>query len=187
MISLLNVDYKVCSKAISIRLSKVLEYIVNPDQICAVPGRKISSNLHALRDILDYIERKTGILISLDQEKAFDRDNRTLLQNLLTCFGFGPSFCHWINIFYNGANMRVIVNEWLTKPITLFCGVCQGDSLSPMLYILCLETLACKIRSCAEIEGFLLPGAKGVQYKVGVYTDDTTAFVKSVHSLETLF
>lgn len=188
-ISLLNVDYKICSKAISIRLSKVLEYIVDPDQTCAVPGRKISSNLHALRDILDYIERtgETGILISLDQEKAFDRVNRTFLQNLLTRFGFGPSFCHWIDTFYNGANMRVIVNEWLTKPITLFRGVRQGDSLSPMLYILCVETLACKIRSCAEIEGFLLPGAKGAQYKVGVYADDTTAFVKSVHSLETLF
>ena len=35
----------------------------------------ISSNLHTLRDILDYIDRtgETGILVSLDQEKAFDR------------------------------------------------------------------------------------------------------------------
>lgn len=56
-----------------------------------------------------------------------------------------------------------------------------------MLYIFCVETLACKIRSCPEIEGFLLPGAKGVQYKVGVCADDTTAFIKSVRSLETLF
>ena len=63
--------------------------------------------------------------------------------------------------------MRVIVNEWLTEPIPLARGVRQGDSLSPMLYVLCVESLACKIRSCSEIEGFLLPGAKGVQYKVG--------------------
>ena len=56
-----------------------------------------------------------------------------------------------------------------------------------MLYIFCVETLACKIHSCPEIEGFLLPGAKGVQYKVGVCADDTTAFIKSVRSLETLF
>ena len=56
-ISLLNVDYKICSKAISVRLSKLLEFIVDPDQTCSVPGRKILSNLHALRDILDYIDR----------------------------------------------------------------------------------------------------------------------------------
>ena len=80
----------------------------------------------------------------------------------------------------------MIVNEWLTDPIPLSRGVRQGDSLSPMLYILCVECLACKIRSCREIEGFLLPGAKGLQYKVGVYADDTTSLVKSVYSLTAL-
>ena len=85
-ISLLNVNYKICSKVLSLRLSKVLEFIVDPDQPCSVPGRKITSNLHILRDVLDYIDRtnETGILISLDQEKAFDRVNRTFLLNLLS-------------------------------------------------------------------------------------------------------
>ena len=93
-ISLLNVDYKICSKALSVRLSKVLKFIVDPDQTCSVPGQRISSNLHILRDILDYINRtnETGILISLDQEKAFDRVNHTFLQHLLVRLGFGPSF-----------------------------------------------------------------------------------------------
>ena len=120
--------------------------------------------MHILRDVLDYIDRadETGILVSLDQEKAFDRVNDTFIQNLLVHFGFGPSFCHWINTFYKGANMHVIVNEKLTEPIKLSRGVRQGDSLSPMLYILCVECLACKICSCPEIEGFLLPGAKRV-------------------------
>jgi len=188
-ISLLNVDYKICSKALSIRLAKVLHFIVSSDQTCSVPGRKISSNLHVLRDILDYIDRtnETGILLSLDQEKAFDRVNRVFLLNLLECFGFGPSFIQWISTLYNGANMQIIVNGWLTDAVPLARGVRQGDSLSPLLYILCVETLACKVKECSEIEGFLLPGAKGAQYKVGQYADDTTSFVKSVRSLERLF
>ena len=71
-ISLLNVDYKICSKAISLRPSKVLDSIVDPDQTCPVPGRSIASNLFLLRGVLDHIERtgETGILVSLDQEKA---------------------------------------------------------------------------------------------------------------------
>jgi len=56
-----------------------------------------------------------------------------------------------------------------------------------MLYILCVETLTCKIPSCPQIEGFLLPGAKGLQYKAGLYADDTTSLVKSIRSLECLF
>ena len=93
-ISLLNVDYKICSKVLSLRLSKVLEFIVDPDQTCSVPGRKITSNLHILRDVLDYIDRtnETGILISLDQEKAFDRVNRTFLLNLLSLSVFVHPF-----------------------------------------------------------------------------------------------
>ena len=112
-ISLLNVGYKICSKAISLRLSKVLHLIIDPDQTYSVPGRTIASNLHILRDILDYIDRtdETAILVSLDQEKAFDHVNRLFLQNVLTRFGFGPSFLGWINTLYNGANMCVIVNE----------------------------------------------------------------------------
>ena len=56
-----------------------------------------------------------------------------------------------------------------------------------MLYILCVEVLACAVRSRSDIEGFLIPGAKGLQYKVGMYADDTTGFVKSIGSLERLF
>ena len=82
--------------------------------------------------------------------------------------------------------MRVIVNERLTETIPLSRGVRQGYSLSPMFHILCVECFACKIRLCPEIEGFLLPGAKGLQYKVGVYADDTTSLVKSAYSLAAL-
>lgn len=39
----------------------------------------------------------------------------------------------------------------------------------------------CKIRASQNIEGFLLPGARGLQFK------DTTAFVKSEKSLYALF
>ena len=164
----MNVDYKICSKAFSTRLSKVLEVIVETDQTCSVPWQSISSNLNLVRDTINYIERtnETGILISLDQEKAFDRVDRTFLSNLLMHFGFGPSFCNWIATLYRGASMRILVNDWLTDKVELHRGVRQGDSLSPMLYIPCVEVLACKIRNSPQIEGFLLPGARGKQFKV---------------------
>ena len=125
-IFLLNVDYKICSKAISLRLSKVLESLFDPDQTCSVPGRSIASNLFLLRDVLDHIERtgETGILVSLDQEKAFDRVDWTFLLNLLRHLGFGPCFLNCIHTLYNGANMRVIVNGFLSDmiPIALVLG-----------------------------------------------------------------
>lgn len=59
--------------------------------------------------------------------------------------------------------------------------------MSPTLYVLCVELLACKIRATSGIEKFLLPGADGSQFKVSQYADDTMAFVKNETSLSMLF
>ena len=83
--------------------------------------------------------------------------------------------------------MRVLVNDFLTNPVYLRRGVRQGDALSPMMYILCVEVIPCVISASPLIEGFLLPGTAGVQFKVGQYADDTTAFVKDEKSLFNLF
>ena len=95
-ISLLNVDYKICSKALTNRLLQVLPSVIQEDQTCSIQGRTIFDNLALLRDTLDYVNitDETGILLSLDQEKAFDRVNCTFLSNVLTRFGFGPVFRH---------------------------------------------------------------------------------------------
>ena len=75
-ISLLNVDYKIISIAIALHLPKVLEHIVHPDQTCSVPGQTDES----------------AILISLDQEKAFERVNCPFLLKLLHVYIFRPVF-----------------------------------------------------------------------------------------------
>jgi len=124
-ISLLNVDYQIVSKALTNRLLKVLPSVIHEDQTCSIQGRTIFDNLALLRDTLDYVNitNETGILLSLDQKKAFDHVDRTFLSNVLTRFGFGPSFCRWISTLYCHANMRILVNGFLTEQIPLERGV----------------------------------------------------------------
>ena len=50
--------------------------------------------------------------MSLDQEKAFDRGNRSFLLDLLVAVGFGPDFCRWIATLYYGSYIRIILNNW---------------------------------------------------------------------------
>ena len=83
--------------------------------------------------------------------------------------------------------MQIILNGWLTDKVFLLRGVRQGDPLSPLLYVLCVEALACLIRNSPEIKGFLLPGASGRQFKVRIYADDTTVLLKDLLSLRSLF
>ena len=53
-ISLLNVDYKIASRAIAGRLLKVIHLVVGSDQTCGIPGRFIGENVAFLRDVVDY-------------------------------------------------------------------------------------------------------------------------------------
>ena len=140
-------------------------------------------------DVLDYIQRtdESAILVILDQEKAFDCVNRSFLLHLLQVYGFGPEFCRWISTFYNGAITQIILNGWLSQRISLARGVRQGEPLSPLLYVLCIEVLASLIRRCPGVEGFLLPGARGRQARVRLYPDDTTTILKDLGSLSNLF
>ena len=74
-ISLLNVDYKIISKVLTKRLRKLMPNLINEDQTCGVHGRSIQDKLMVLRDVIDYttLYNKEAAIISIDQEKAFDR------------------------------------------------------------------------------------------------------------------
>ncbi|CAM5082955.1 unnamed protein product, partial [Natator depressus] len=91
-LSLLSTDYKIVAKAISLRLGSVMADVIHPDQTYTVPGRSIFDNLFLVRDLLE-LGRRDGLsfaLLSLDQEKAFDRVDHGYLLSTLRAFGFGP-------------------------------------------------------------------------------------------------
>lgn len=184
-ISLLNVDYKIVAKALGGRLSGVMGEVTESDQTCGIPGRSIFENLNFVRDMLCDIERlgQGGVVLSLDQEKAFDRVDRGFLNRVLECFGFGDSFRGWMRVLYEGASARVICNGALTGNIVLGKGIRQGCPLSPMLYVLVAEVLACNIRAAEGVRGFLIPGSGGRESKIVQYADDATLLLRDASSV----
>lgn len=74
-VSLFCSDYKLLSKVLDNRLSKVIDQVVHPDQTYCVPGRSIFDNIALIQDTFD-VSKLYNIdirLISIDQEKVFDR------------------------------------------------------------------------------------------------------------------
>ena len=99
---MLCVDYKIGTKALAARLQRVLSSVLHEDQTCGVPGRSIVSNLNLIRDLIEYCNAKNLPLaiISLDQEKAFDRVNWNFLERVLQKMNLGPEFRQWIRVIY---------------------------------------------------------------------------------------
>ena len=52
-ITLLNVDYKIASKAIATRIEKVLLLLINCNQTGFVKGRYVGENIRLISDILE--------------------------------------------------------------------------------------------------------------------------------------
>ena len=180
-ISLLHTDYKLASKVITERLKRVMQTIFHKDQTCGLVGRSIFSNLQLIRDMLDMIDKtnETGILVTLNQEKAFDPVDHDFLMPVLFKFAFGPSFCRWVSLFSKSVFSHIICNGRLSVPVFLKRGVRQGCPRSALLYVLVSEVLSTQMRKCSDIEGFRLPGAGGLQFKISQYAHDATLFVKT--------
>ena len=187
-ISLLNVDFKIISKVLSLRLGKVLPYIIGLDQTCAVKGRSIQDNVHLLRNVVDYCNGKNMgcMLINLDQSKAFDRVSHQFLFKALHAFGFGPTFIKWVQTLYTSCRSRVEVNGFLSEAFPVTRGVRQGCSLSPLLYVICIEAFAHRIRSDPQIRGLRLPTV-GEEVKIIQYADDSTLVLTDYNSPEKAF
>lgn len=148
-ISLLNVDYKLCARTLAGRLLKVLHYVVHPDQTCGVRGRYIGESVSLLRDVAAFPnqEDRSAAILSLDQEKAFDRVDWGFLRSTLSHMGFGPSFVSWVDLLYSGIRSTVLVNGYMSAPFWPSRGVRQGCPLSPLLYVISIEVLAANLRA----------------------------------------
>ena len=101
-ISLLNVDYKIGSKALATRLEKILPEIIHESQCAYVKGRTIFDAVRSINDVMEYtkLHNIPGLMTTFDFKKAFDSLSWEFLFNTLKVFNFGDSFIHWIKVFY---------------------------------------------------------------------------------------
>ena len=117
-ISLLNVDYKLCARALAGRLLNVLHHVIHPDQTCGVRGRFIGENVALLRDVVHYANEHSipAVILALDQEKAFDRVDWDFLLATLGHMGFGPSFMSWVKLLYTNIRSLILINGCTSNP-----------------------------------------------------------------------
>lgn len=188
-ISLLNADYKLCARVLAGRLLKVIHAVVAPDQTCGVPGRYIGENVALLRDVAAF-SSETGTplaILSLDQEKAFDRVDWSFLLAVLRRMGFGPSFICWVKLLYTEIRSSVLFKGYVSDWFYPSRGVRQGCPLSPLLYVLSIEVLAVALRSHPDIVGLHLPGVPTPLPVVSLYADDTSIISLSDRATTAVF
>ena len=183
-ITLLNIDYKIASKALARRIETILPKL-EPDQTGFMKDRYIllGENLRLISDVLEYTRNEdlTGVLVSLDFRKAFDTLEWPFINSVLNHFNFGESVKRWAGIFYTDVESAVLNNGFATNWFKPTRGVRQGCPLSPYLFILCVEILSNKIHQSKLVKGVNIYGN---EVKVSQFADDTNLFCGDITSVD---
>ncbi len=93
-ITLSNCDSKIITKALSNKVSKVLNTVIDNSQTAYVPGRAVSDNFRSNFFMKKYCKQHNidSVLISLDAKKAFDSVNHRYIEATLRAYVFGEGF-----------------------------------------------------------------------------------------------
>jgi hypothetical protein len=75
------------------------------------------------------------IILMIDFEKTYDRVNWSFMKDTMKTLGFSEQWIDWTSIFYQGAEISVLVNGQPGEKFNMERGVRQGCPLAPYLYL----------------------------------------------------
>ena len=89
-ISLVGCLYKIISKALSLRLKKVISKVIDVWQSAFLEGRGLLDSVLVANEVLDEVKRKKkkGIFFKVDFEKAYDSMGWEFIYYMLERVGF---------------------------------------------------------------------------------------------------
>ncbi|GJS45072.1 RNA-directed DNA polymerase, eukaryota, reverse transcriptase zinc-binding domain protein [Tanacetum coccineum] len=108
-ISLIGLQYKIIAKIFANRLATVVNSLVSSEQSAFISGRQIL-------------------------------DGPLMLSEIMECqFQFGEKWRSWIRECLRSAHTSILINGSPTSEFSIKRGLCQGDPLSPFLFILIMK------------------------------------------------
>ncbi|KAJ6651680.1 hypothetical protein lerEdw1_020722 [Lerista edwardsae] len=111
-----------------------------------------------------------GLLVQVDQSKAFDRVDCTYLWTTLRARGVPAAYLRYLQCLYERTSAVPVVQGWHGAPVPLTSGLRRGCPLSPLLYVLALDLLLHAIQADERIEGLVT--RSGRRLKALAHADD---------------
>ena len=177
-LTLLNSLYKLVSGCIAERIKPNLDTIINGDQKGFVSGRYIGEAIRSTYDIMQWAKNnnKTGVLLLIDFEKAYDCLSFSFIKKCLKFYNFGERMIKWVDILLH--NFSAVISHCgnISKKFNIGRGARQGDPIASYIFIICIEILAIKLREDKSITGFKV---NSLTHLLELYADDCSVFLEA--------
>jgi len=191
-ISLVECLYKIISKALSLRLKKVISKVIDARQSAFLQGRGLLDSVFVANEVLEEVKgrKKSCIVFKADFEKAYDSVRWEFLYYMLERVDFCGKWISWIKGCLESASVSVLVNGSPSKEFFPKKGLRQGDLSAPFLFLITTEGLAGVIKMATERKMIdsLEVGSEKVKVNMLQYADDTIFFcaanVKSIFNIK---
>jgi hypothetical protein len=179
-ISLIHSFAKIVSKLLSNRLGPKLHKLISINQSAFVKKRCIHDNFVYIQQVIKDLHKKKilALFIKLDISKALDTVCWPYLLDIMKFLGFGKRWREWISSLWCTSSSSFMLNGDPGRRVLHCRGVRQGDSLSPMLFLLAMEPLH-RLFYKAQHDGLLNKLSNGCdRFRVSLYADDAAVFIR---------
>ena len=184
-----NVLYKVVSKILANRLKILLPRLITENQSAFISGRLLMENVLLASELVKEYHKESispRCVMKIDVSKAFDSVQWLFVLQSLEAIGTPHRFIHWVKLCIATPSFSVQVNGELGGYFQSSRGLRQGCSLSPYLFVLCMNVLSHKIDKAVREKKFQFhPRCKALSLTHLCFADDLMIFVEgSKESIE---
>jgi len=159
------------------RIKKVIEKVIDGSQSAFLSNRGLLDSVLVMNEVLDDLKRrrKSGVIVKLDFEKAYDSVSWEFLFYMMGRLGFCGRWIQWIRACLESATISILVNGSSTKEFKPSKGLRQGDPMAPFLLLIVAQGLAGLVKQATRKNLFsgIKVGEKKVEVNLLQFANDT--------------